>query len=180
MENSNENMKKEGYKNFFKSKTFKATMISLGVLIVILLVLQIGIRIGFRKAGFSFHEGENYYRVFGNHQQKNHFPFMKMGVLRDDFPVAHGATGKIIQINLPTFVVEDMDHTEKIILAGDKTTVRSFREDWKLTDLKIDDFVTVIGSPNENGQIEARLIRIMPPPPSGFPALPSPSGSPVK
>ncbi len=134
-------------------------MISLGTLLLVLVVLQIGMHIGFRKAGFSFRGGENYYRAFDD-RSKNSFG---MNMMRDDFPIAHGATGKIIQINLPTFVIEDLDHTEKIILTQDSTALRQFREDLKLTDLKIDDFVTVIGSPNDKGQIEASLIRIMPP-----------------
>lgn len=160
MENSNENTKKECCKIFFKSKTFKMIMILIGALVVILLALQIGMRIGFRKAGFSFRGGENYYRAFGD-RSKNYFG---MGMMRDDFPIAHGATGKIMQINLPTFVIEDQDHTEKIILTQDSTIIRQFREDLKLTDLKVDDLVTIIGSPNDSGQIEARLIRVMPGP----------------
>ena len=33
-----------------------------------------------------------------------------------------------------------------------------------IKDLKIDDFVVVIGTPDEQGQIEAKFIRIMPSP----------------
>jgi len=178
MENSNENIKKENCKAFFKSKTFKTVLVSLGAIILILFILQIGMHIGFRKARFSFRGGENYYRAFGDRQQKNSLSF-NMGMVHDDFPIAHGATGKIIQINLPTFVIEDLDHTEKIILTQDNTAVRQFRKDLKMTDLKIDDFVTVIGSPSDNGQIEARLIRVMPSPPNfpGQSLTPKPSTS---
>jgi len=38
-----------------------------------------------------------------------------------------------------------------------------------LSDLKIDDYVVVIGEPNAVGQIEAKLIRILPPPPVSRP-----------
>lgn len=59
-------------------------------------------------------------------------------------------------------IIKDRDGTEKIILVTDKTEIRKFRETVKLSDLKIDDYVVVIGEPNDAGQVEAKLIRIMP------------------
>ncbi len=39
--------------------------------------------------------------------------------------------------------------------------------DIKASDLKVDDSIMVIGSPNDKSEIEARLIRVLPPPPAG-------------
>ena len=82
-----------------------------------------------------------------------------------DLPEAHGAAGKIIKTELPTFVIEGTDKVEKVIRTDDDTSIRRFRESVAATDLKIGDFVIVIGTPNDAGEIEARLIRLMPPPP---------------
>ena len=72
--------------------------------------------------------------------------------------------GKIIKIELPTLIVQDKDSTEKVILAANDTQVQRMRENITANDLKINDFLVVIGSPNEQGQIEAKLIRLVPSP----------------
>jgi hypothetical protein len=58
--------------------------------------------------------------------------------------------------------VQDNDGTEKIVLIKDDTSIRSMRDDISKDRLKVDDFIVVIGSPNAQGQIEAKLIRLMP------------------
>ncbi|MFA6897827.1 MAG: hypothetical protein WC250_00240, partial [Candidatus Paceibacterota bacterium] len=92
-----------------------------------------------------------------------------MPMMRGGFFEAHGATGKIVSIKLPTLVVASPDSVEKVVLVGDNTEIRRFRDVIKAIDLKVDDVVVVVGSPNDSSQIEARLIRVLPPPPgSGF------------
>ncbi|TSC53659.1 MAG: hypothetical protein LiPW39_149, partial [Parcubacteria group bacterium LiPW_39] len=49
---------------------------------------------------------------------------------------------------------------EKIILISEKTTIEKGRETIKKEELKAGDRVVIIGSPNEQGQIEAKLIRV--------------------
>jgi hypothetical protein len=46
--------------------------------------------------------------------------------------------------------------------------IERLRETVKISDLKVDDFVVVIGEPNDSGQIEAKFIRLLPPAPLGF------------
>ncbi len=87
-----------------------------------------------------------------------------------NFPNAHGTVGKIIKIELPTIIVQDKDETEKVVLIKDDTSIRSGKTDITKNDLKVDDFIVVIGSPNTQGQIEAKLVRIMP---SDFIQLPT-------
>ncbi len=72
--------------------------------------------------------------------------------------------GKIISINLPDIMLENNDKTEKNILTDDDTSVRRFRERISVSDLKVGDLVVVIGSPDDKGQIQARLIRLIPTP----------------
>jgi hypothetical protein len=51
---------------------------------------------------------------------------------------------------------------EKIIVLQDSTDIRRFRDVIKSSDLKVDDNIVVIGEPNAKGQIEAKLVRVMP------------------
>jgi hypothetical protein len=117
--------------------------------------------VGFHKAEFSFRHGDNYYNTFGP-EKKGRGMSMRP---RDGFANAHGTVGKIISIDLPTIVVAGEDGVEKVVLVGEKTAVQKFRETIKSTDLKIDDFVVVVGSPNTEGKIEAKFIRLAPTPP---------------
>jgi len=115
--------------------------------------------VGFHKASFGHAWEDNYARNFGMMPDRPEFGFGK-----DNFPNANGAIGKIIKIELPTIIVQDKDNTEKVILITDNTKIQKIREDVKNTDLKVEDFVVVIGSPNDKGQIEAKFIRLMPSP----------------
>ena len=143
------------FKDFFGSKKISYALAGLFALIVALLIFQAGMFVGYRKAKFSYRMGDNFHRTFGER---------KGGFVRGDFPGGHGTIGKIIKIDLPTLIIEDRDNVEKIIIIKDDTAVRRFRESVKSSDLKTDDYVVVIGTPNDSGQIEARLIRIVPPP----------------
>jgi hypothetical protein len=52
------------------------------------------------------------------------------------------------------------------VLTNTDTQVRKFRDAAAVTDLKTDDFVVVIGSPDDSAEIVAKFIRILPPPPT--------------
>jgi hypothetical protein len=134
----------------------------IGALIVILIVFQAGVFVGFKKASFSYRGGDNYSRMFGERNRGiPQFP----GTNMMDPSNAHGTSGKIISVQLPTIIIADNDNTEKTALVSEKTLIMNFREQMKTSDLKVNDFVVIIGTPNDEGQIEARLIRIMPTPP---------------
>lgn len=163
---------KEKISKMFESKVFVGILYGMGIVIILLIVLSAGISIGFRKASFGRAWGDNYERNFGMMQNRNDM----IGFGRDNFPNAHGANGKIIKIQLPTIIVQDKDNTEKVVLIKDDTKIQEMMLTVKTSDLSIDDFVVVIGSPNDQGQIEAKLIRIMPvgmpvPPPFGQPPV---------
>ncbi|MCX6751407.1 MAG: hypothetical protein NT161_01415 [Candidatus Nomurabacteria bacterium] len=148
----------EDIKKVFESKISTRILIIIGVVIVAMLIFSAGIFVGFRKASFGRDWGENYERNFG----------MRSGGMmfgRNNFPNAHGAIGKIIKIELPTMIVQDTkDNTEKIILTKDDTRIQKMMSEITLNDLVINDYIVVIGSPNNQGQIEAKLIRVMPSP----------------
>ncbi|MBI3888298.1 hypothetical protein HY311_00715 [Candidatus Nomurabacteria bacterium] len=143
----------EDIKKVFESKVSFKILFTIGVAIVALLIFCLGVMVGFHRASFGRAWEENYERNFG--LMPGRPPF-------DNFPNASGAIGKIIKITLPTMIVEDKNNTEKVILIKDDTRIQEMRENIAERDLKIDDFVVVIGTPDAQGQIEAKLIRIMP------------------
>jgi hypothetical protein len=146
---------------FYKTKSFQIFLFVIGGLLAILLIFNIGMNIGFRKAEFSYEWGDNYYKNFAGPSGGfiNDFG-------HDDFIQAHGVFGQIIKIDGLNLIINSNEKTEKIILINNDTIIRRFRDSLKSADLKVNDFLVVIGQPNEAGQIEAKLIRLMPPPPT--------------
>ena len=148
-------------KNLFQSKMSRKIIFGVGIAVVVLAVFQAGMFVGYRKAAFSYKWGDNYYRTFGG-RHRGEMGGM-MGLFRGkDFSSSHGTIGKIISIDLPTLAIEDKDGVEKIILITDDTVIKKFRGNIQPADIKIDDSVTVIGSPNADAQIEAKFIRLLP------------------
>lgn len=149
-------------KEFVKSQTFRGITIGVLIALVALLIFQAGMFVGYRKAAFSYHFGDNYYRAFG---EKGPRAFQVP--VRGGFLEAHGAAGSVVSVNLPTVVVADRDNVEKIVLITEDTIIREFENNITSADLSVDDFIVVLGAPNENSQIEAKLIRVLPSPPEG-------------
>lgn len=145
-------------KKIMASKFFKNVVYIFGVLIIASVIFETGVFVGFHKATFDRDWGDNYSRNFGS-MHKGRIGGMSFP---EDFPNAHGTIGKIIKVDLPTIVVEDADKTERVVLVSDDTIIRKMRENVSLANLSLDSSVIVIGSPNTQGQIEAKLIRILP------------------
>jgi hypothetical protein len=151
----------ETIKEKLKSKTFQNIIIVVGILIAISIIFQIGVFVGFKKASFSYGWGDNYRKTFGGPRGE----FGEMGMMggpSQNFLNPHGAIGKIIKIDLPTLVVIGPDNVEKVVLIKDDTLIRQFRQEVKASNLKVNDEIVVIGSPNNSSQIEAKLIRLKP------------------
>ncbi len=136
---------------------FKWVIIGLLGVIAVFLVLAIGIKIGEKKARFFYHCAENYHRMFagprgGFFGDWRNFP-------DKEFIQAHGNFGEIIETKENELVIKGRD-VEKVILITKKTIIQKRRENIKKEDLKVGNFVVVIGSPNEEGKIEAKIIRV--------------------
>ena len=154
----------EDIKKVFESKIAFKILCAVGIVLVSLLIFSAGVTVGFYKASFGRAWGDNYERNFGMMPNRPIFG-------QDNFPNANGAIGKIIKITLPTIIVQDRGNTEKVVLIKDDTKIQEMASIIQPSDLAIDDFVVIIGSPNAQGQIEAKLIRIMP---AGMPVPPPP------
>jgi len=130
---------------------------------IILLVFKTGMMVGFQKANFSCHWSDSYHRNFGG--PRGGFP----GGLGDrDFLEANGTVGQIIKIASSTLVIKGRGNIEKVVLIKADTVINQRKETITIDNLKVDDSVVVIGEPNNDGQIEAKLIRVMPKPPIGI------------
>jgi hypothetical protein len=82
---------------------------------------------------------------------------------------ANGTFGQILKIEGNNIVIKSRNDVEKVIVVNDQTVIKSFDQTVKVSDLKTDDSLVVIGAANNQGQIEAKLIRLMPLPPLNQP-----------
>jgi hypothetical protein len=140
-----------------ESAWFMKTLIAVGLFLAALIIFQAGVYVGVRKASLSFRMGDNYYRALG----PGEFPG---GALGEELSEADGASGKILSVTLPTFVVEDRNG-EKVILLNDQTGIRFMRDSTSSSAIMPGDGAIVIGEPDDKGEIQATFIRLLPPPP---------------
>lgn len=146
-------------KDIARSKTLRGVIFGIILVIFVSLIFQAGVFVGYKKAQFSGRFGDNYSRAFGSRDAG-----MMRGFPQDIFVGGHGSAGQVIRIDLPIIVVADRDNVEKVIKIDDKTVIRNARFPVKVDQLKVGDFITALGSPDEQGQINAKLIRIIPEP----------------
>jgi hypothetical protein len=150
-------------KKVFESRISFRILCGLGIVIAALLIFMSGVAVGFHKASYGRAWGENYNENFGMGRHSPTDAIGRMGIM-DYFPNAHGATGKIIKVELPNIIMQDKDGTEKIISTNSGTIMQKGRISITPADLQIDDFVVVIGTPDAQGVIEAKFIRVIPMP----------------
>ncbi len=149
----------ETIKKFFQNRDIlKRIIMGLAGFAVLILVFGAGIKIGTMKATYSYRWAENYHRNFGGPRggflgDLKNFP-------QGEFTNAHGVFGSIIEINGNTIITKGGDDIEKTVLVSDNTVIQKSRKAIKLSDLKADENIVIIGSPNNQGQIEAKFIRI--------------------
>ena len=146
------------FSEFFQSSKYTKLLWAICGLIVLLLTFQLGVFVGFRKANYAFRWGENYHRVFGG---------PKGGFFQEfegrDFTSGHGVAGSIVSLGGNKLVVKGRDNVEKIINIDENTLVVKGRETLSVQDLKVDYIVVAIGTPNQDGSITAKIIRVFDP-----------------
>ena len=140
----------------------KRVIIGLAGFVVIVLIFSAGMFVGGTKARFSYRWAESYHKNFAG-PRGGFFGDWRTLPPPGDFIEGHGTFGEIIKIEGNTLIVKGRENIEKVILVSEKTVIKSGRKDIKISDLKIRDEAVIIGSPNEEGQIEANLIRLFPP-----------------
>ena len=147
---------KDHFKRVNQSHLLIKVIYGICILIVLAVVFRAGEFVGFHKAEFG--------RNWRNHYEKNFGPRPPgpFGAMSEQFPNGHGTIGKIVKVELPNVIVIDRDNTEKVVIINNDTDIVLMREKIANIDIKVGDQIVVIGSPNESGQIVAKLIRILP------------------
>ncbi len=144
--------------------------------VVLILVFGVGVKVGTIKARYSYRWAENYHKNFAGPKGGFFGDWRKVPPFPGDFIEGHGAFGEIIELKDNSFVIKGRGDIEKIVITTKDTVVKKGMETVK-DGLKVGDYAVVIGSPNEEGQIEAKMIRIfekkslMPFKPRRFPFL---------
>lgn len=126
----------------------------------IILIFGAGMMVGGMKARFSYRWAESYHKNFGGPRGGFFGDWQKMPPPPGDFIKGHGTFGEIIKINDSDLVVKGQGDAEKVVVIAESTIIEKGRKAIKKDELKVGDQTVIIGSPNEQGQIEAKLIRV--------------------
>ena len=155
--NENSEQNKKDKKIGINRDTLKRIIVVLGGLAAVILIFGAGIFIGEMKARFSYRWAENYQRNFAGPRAGflGGFPAPPGG----DFIESHGVFGQIIKIN-SDLVIKGQNNVERVVLINADTAIEKGRTTIKKEDLKVGDNLVIIGSPDDQGQIEAKLIRV--------------------
>jgi hypothetical protein len=164
------------------SSKYSNIVVGMALLLTVLIIFQAGILVGFHKAMYAGKFGNNYYKAFdknfnkGRNHGKHGFERSREGLMSGnrftnntqrfdtDIPAGFGAVGKIIKVDLPLLVIEGPDNVEKFVKITDQTIIRKFKEVLTTTDLAVEEYAVVLGEPDTDGEIIARLIRLLPAP----------------
>ncbi|MDP2934681.1 MAG: hypothetical protein Q8N59_02885 [bacterium] len=122
-------------------------------------VFGTGVFVGGTKARFSYRWAENYHRNFGG-PGNGFMRDLRMSPPNNEFIEGHGTFGQIIKIGDSDFVIKGQENVEKVVIINKDTVITIGRQTITKADLKVGEQVVVIGSPNDAGQIEAKLIRV--------------------
>ncbi len=136
----------------------KWIIIGLAGFAVVGLIFDAGMVVGGMKAKFSYRWAEQYHKNFAGPQAGFFSDWRSFP--QGDFIEGHGAFGEIIQISDTDLVVKGRGDVEKVIIITADTAIQKERGTIKKEELKVGDQIVIIGSPNEEGQIEAKLIRV--------------------
>jgi len=169
---------------FLKTRFLKIIVIVFAVVVVVSLIFSAGFFVGARKARFSCAWGDNYHRNFG--MPNKEFLPGPMREMNDRFPEfndrefmnPNGVFGKIIKIikaenntSSSEIIISSSEGLERNILLDNRTNIKIFRDNVNIDQLKADQFVAIIGDIDNAGQINAKLIRVMPEPRGDIDAL---------
>lgn len=151
-----------------KTRIIIIAAIALGIIVLMLGSFAGGVKVGIHKAKFSYRWGENYEQNFMGGRPGGDGPGGERGgmtgMMKDfegrGFRNAHGLAGTIISVAENKIIVKDKDGKENTVAVTDKTLIKSRQDDLRIENLKADNQIVVMGSPDENGVVNAVLIRV--------------------
>jgi hypothetical protein len=142
--------------NFIKSKAYIYAVAVFFFLALLLGVFSVGAAVGYHRARLSYKWSENYQKNFAG-PRSGFFTDFKGG----DFVENYATFGRVIKVALPDIVIQGRDNFEKVIIVGNDTSIAMMRQTIQPADIKVNDAIIVIGEPNNQGEIEAKFIRVM-------------------
>ncbi|MFH1129658.1 MAG: hypothetical protein V1686_02900 [Patescibacteria group bacterium] len=148
------------FNKIFSKENIKWLIVGFIIMALFVFVFAFGVWIGGEKARFSSNWADNYHKNFAGPQ--NGFNQNWRNMPGGEFINAHGLFGEVIKIDANSFVIKGRENMENVVIVNQDTIIKRLSDNIQLKDLKVGEFVVIIGSPNNSGQIEAKLIRIMP------------------
>lgn len=144
------------FENSISSKKVRLIAGSIGALILAFLIFHAGVVFGSHHDSFGSPSGRS---AMGRGFRP---PFLPGGFeLPHGFiPNTHGAVGSITSVTLPTLLMETREGTSKTILISTTTMVRNMRGA-DTTAFSVGNKIIVLGEPDSQGRIDAKLIRIL-------------------
>ena len=158
MNNNGQNIKKNNEKSEYDG--LKWAVIIIAGFVIVVSAFGLGVFVGGLKAKFSYQWAENYEKNFAGPPKGFFNDFKRFPFPPPDFMEGHGIIGEIISVKDKSVAIKGKDGVEKVIVLNDDTVIRNKGAAVKKEDLKTGDYIVVIGAPNDEGQIEAKLIRI--------------------
>lgn len=154
--------------NLLESKVVRTIIWVLAGLIVIFVAFGLGVRVGEDRAGFASGFDRHYFQDFvgsgpGGGRMGSGTPVG--GQMFGGMPVPvvmHGLAGTVVVVTPPTITVEDLQNNEQSVVVATGTIIREYGGTIALGSIAAGDQVAVIGSPNADGQVVARFIRVFP------------------
>ena len=147
------------------ARWFKWTLFGVAELILLAVVFSAGMKIGLRKADFSYAFGANYERNFAGPPRGPGGAGGPMGAFRDiggagGFRNSSGVSGTVISTTDSTIVIKDSNNNENTISVNGQTLIKYKGGDVKISDIKNDQKIVAIGKPDSSGEVVAELIRV--------------------
>lgn len=146
-------------KSFVRTPMFVTIIKILSALLVVVAVFSFGEFVGFKKAAFTFRQGEQYFRSFDGPQRGFGDEVRGRG-----FIGAHGTIGTVLSVSSSSIAMRERGGRETSISTSSSTAIMRFRDKVDISTITPGTEIVVIGSPGNESVIIARLIRILPTP----------------
>jgi len=164
---------KDSLARFARSRLFAGIIIGVAIMFILVCVFEAGVAVGYHEATFSSHWGQNYELNFGGAGMPG-----AIGLPDGHEPQPHGTTGEIISATGSNIVVQNDSRQEQKVIITSSTIIRNQENTVSASSLTVGTYVVVVGNPDDQGNIDANLIRIIPSPPAGAPIGPAASTTP--
>jgi hypothetical protein len=143
----------KNFRNIISSRKSRLIAGSVGAFLLALLIFHAGVVVG-------SHRGLSHGDQLGHGFRPSFFPGgleMPSGFIQD----GHGAVGSITTITLPTILMQTREGTSQTIFVGTSTMIRNIDTSGTST-LSVGDKIIVLGEPDSQNRINAKIIRILP------------------